>query len=99
MLSLSSIADDAPGETLEVIWNAEVGASIIDDSGWEIVGLSAPDSAEMLAAQDAFAASQAAYEQSNKEHEAKVAEAARARAAWEAKVKACNAGDRAACAP
>ena len=51
------------------------------------------------AAQDAFAASQAAYQQSNKEHEAKVAEAARARTAWEAKVKACNAGDRAACAP
>ncbi len=49
-LSLSSIADDAPGETLEVIWDAEVGASIIDDSGWETVGLSAPDSAEVLAA-------------------------------------------------
>ena len=50
-------------------------------------------------AQDAFAASQTAYERSNREHEAKVAEAARARAEWEAKVKACNAGDRAACAP
>lgn len=51
------------------------------------------------AAQDAFAASQAAYERSNTVHEAQVVEAARARAAWEAKVKACNAGDRAACAP
>lgn len=51
------------------------------------------------AAQDAFAASQTAYERSNKVHEAQVAEAARARVAWEAKVKACNAGDRAACAP
>lgn len=51
------------------------------------------------AAQDTFAASQTAYERSNREHEAKVAEAARARSEWEAKVKACNAGDRAACAP
>ena len=55
--------------------------------------------ADYIAAQDAFAASQAAYERRNKEHEAQVAEAARVRAAWEAKVKACNAGDRAACAP
>lgn len=54
--------------------------------------------ADYKAAQDAFAASQAAYERRNKEHEAQVAEAARARAAWEAKVKACSAGDRAACA-
>ena len=51
------------------------------------------------AAQDSFATSQAAYERSNKAHEAQVAEAARARATWEAKVKACNAGDREACAP
>lgn len=51
------------------------------------------------AAQDSFAASQTAYERSNREHEAKVAEAARARSEWEAKVKACNAGDRVACAP
>ena len=51
------------------------------------------------AAQDTFAASQTAYERSSREHEAKVAEAARARAEWEAKVKACNAGDRVACAP
>ncbi len=49
-LTLSSIADDAPGETLEVIWDAEVGASVIDDSGWDTVGLTAPDSAEVLAA-------------------------------------------------
>lgn len=54
--------------------------------------------ADYKAAQDAFAASQAAYERSNKEHEAQVAEAARARATWEAKVKACSAGDRTACA-
>ena len=51
------------------------------------------------AAQDTFVASQTTYERSSREHEAKVAEAARARAEWEAKVKACNAGDRAACAP
>ncbi|HEY0650622.1 hypothetical protein [Phenylobacterium sp.] len=49
------------------------------------------------AAQDSFAASQAAFEQRTREHEAQVTQAARARAEWEAKVKACKAGDRTAC--
>ncbi len=46
-VSLSCIADDAQGETLEVIWDAEIGASVIDDNGWETVGLNGPDSAEV----------------------------------------------------
>lgn len=49
-LSLSCIADDANGEALEVIWDAEVGASVIDDTGWQSVGLGGPDSPEVLAA-------------------------------------------------
>lgn len=49
-LSLSSITDDAQGEGLEIIWDAEIGASLIDDSGWQSVGLGAPDSPEVLAA-------------------------------------------------
>ncbi len=49
-LSLSCIADDASGEALEVIWDAEVGASVIDDTGWQSVGLGGPDSPEVLAA-------------------------------------------------
>ena len=49
-LKLSSVADDSQGEALEIIWDAEVGASIIDDAGWESVGVGGPDSAEVLAA-------------------------------------------------
>lgn len=49
-LSLSCIADDANGEALEVIWDAEVAASMIDDTGWETVGLGGPDSPEVLSA-------------------------------------------------
>ena len=49
-LSLSCIADDANGEALEVLWDAEVGASVIDDTGWQSVGLGGPDSPEVLAA-------------------------------------------------
>lgn len=44
-----------------------------------------------------FKAAQESYERAQKAHEAELAKAAEARAAWEAKVKACNAGDRAAC--
>lgn len=44
-----------------------------------------------------FKAAQDAYERAQRAHEADVARAAAERAAWEAKVKACQAGDRAAC--
>lgn len=44
-----------------------------------------------------FKAAQDAYEQAQRAHAAEVARAAADRAAWEAKVKACKAGDRAAC--
>ena len=33
-----------------MIWDAEIGASIIDDASWESVGLGGPDSPEVLAA-------------------------------------------------
>jgi ERCC4-related helicase len=49
-LSLSCVSDDAQGEQLEVLWDAEVGASLLNDSGWGQVGDGAPDSPEVLAA-------------------------------------------------
>ena len=49
-LSLSCISDDAQGERLEVLWDAEIGAAVLDEDGWRNVGEGLPDSAEVLAA-------------------------------------------------
>jgi SNF2 family DNA or RNA helicase len=49
-LSLSCISDDAQGERLEVLWDAEIGASVLDEDGWRNVGQGLPDSPEVLAA-------------------------------------------------
>src|SRR6266545_7369813 len=49
-LRLSCIADDAQGEQIEVIWDAEIGTRIIQDDTWAQVGRGAPDSPEVLAA-------------------------------------------------
>jgi ERCC4-related helicase len=49
-LSLSCISDDSQGERLEVLWDAEVGARVLDEDGWRTVGLGLPDSPEVLAA-------------------------------------------------
>jgi superfamily II DNA or RNA helicase len=49
-LRLSCIADDAQGEQIEVIWDAEVAPSILADDAWARVGRGAPDSPEVLAA-------------------------------------------------
>jgi SNF2 family DNA or RNA helicase len=49
-LNLSCISDDAQGEKLEVIWDAEIGARVLDEDGWQNVGKGLPDSAEVLAA-------------------------------------------------
>ena len=42
-LKLSCIADDAQGEQIEVIWDAEIGTSVIEDNSWAQVGRGAPD--------------------------------------------------------
>jgi len=47
---LSCISDDAQGETLEVLWDAEIAAIPLDIDKWSNIGKSAPDSAEVLAA-------------------------------------------------
>lgn len=49
-LNLSCIADDAQGEMLEVLWDAEIGAVLLDEDGWRNVGVGLPDRAEVLAA-------------------------------------------------
>jgi SNF2-related domain len=49
-LSLSCISDDAQGERLEVLWDAEIGAAVLDEDGWRKVGQGLPDNPEVLAA-------------------------------------------------
>jgi SNF2 family DNA or RNA helicase len=47
---LSSIADDAQGEQIEVLWDTEVGASVLATDTWSQVGRGAPDDPKALAA-------------------------------------------------
>ena len=47
---LSCISDDAQGEPLEVLWDAEIEPEVLDDTGWASIGRGAPDSPEVLAA-------------------------------------------------
>jgi len=48
-LRLSCIADDEQGEQIEVLWDAEIDARIIQDDTWSQVGRAASDSPEALA--------------------------------------------------
>ena len=47
---LSCIADDAQGEQVEILWDAEIGASVLAEDNWSRIGRGAPDSPEVLAA-------------------------------------------------
>lgn len=49
-LKLSCIADDAQGEQLEVIWDAEIGPRVLGEDNWQRVGAGGPDSADVFAA-------------------------------------------------
>ena len=49
-VNLSCIADDAQGEQIEVLWDAEIGAAVLEEDVWSQVGRGAPDSPEVLAA-------------------------------------------------
>jgi len=49
-LQLFCIADDAQGERIEVLWDAEIGARVLEEDAWSHVGRGAPDSPEVLAA-------------------------------------------------
>jgi hypothetical protein len=48
--SLSCISDDAQGEHLAVLWDAEISPQSLDDNCWQNLGQGAPDAAEVLAA-------------------------------------------------
>tara|TARA_R110000868_G_scaffold11516_7_gene56431 strand:+ start:24692 stop:27919 length:3228 start_codon:yes stop_codon:yes gene_type:complete len=49
-LNLSCISDDAQGDQLEVFWDAEIGAEVLDGDSWSQIAKGHPDSAEVLAA-------------------------------------------------
>jgi hypothetical protein len=49
-LGLSCISDDAQGERLEVLWDAEIGARLLSEDGWQNIGQGLPDGANVLAA-------------------------------------------------
>ena len=49
-LSLSCISDDAQGEQLEVLWDAEIARRVLDEDRWSNVGVGRPDSADVLSA-------------------------------------------------
>jgi hypothetical protein len=47
---LSCIADDAQGEQIEVLLDAEISPRVLEDDTWAGLGQGAPDSPEVLAA-------------------------------------------------
>jgi ERCC4-related helicase len=49
-LKLACIADDAQGEPLEVLWDAEVGASVHLDAAWEAIANEGADDPEIFGA-------------------------------------------------
>lgn len=49
-LKLSCIADDAQGEQLEVIWDAEIGPRVLGEDNWQRIGAGGPDSPDVFAA-------------------------------------------------
>ena len=49
-ITLSCISDDAQGEQLDVLWDAEIGQRVLDEDKWASVGVGHPDSADVLAA-------------------------------------------------
>jgi superfamily II DNA or RNA helicase len=49
-LRLSCIADDAQGEQIDVLWDVEIGASLLAEDSWARIGRGAPDSPEVLGA-------------------------------------------------
>jgi hypothetical protein len=49
-LQLSCISDDAQGETLEVAWDAEIGARRLEDDFWSRLGRDGTDDPAVFAA-------------------------------------------------
>lgn len=49
-IQLSCIADDAQGEQIEVLWDAEIAPAILGEDNWRRVGGNGPDTADVFAA-------------------------------------------------
>jgi hypothetical protein len=50
VIGLSCISDDAQGESLEILWDAEISWQNLDESGWRQIVRGASDTSEILAA-------------------------------------------------
>ena len=50
VLSLSCIDDDAQGEQLSIIWDAEIAARLVDDDPWSQIARNGTDDADVFAA-------------------------------------------------
>ena len=60
-VKLSCIADDTQGEQIEVLWDAEIGASVLEEDAWSHVGRAAPDSPKVRIRSDICKPSGATY--------------------------------------
>src|SRR5262245_54945345 len=49
-LRLACVADDAQGEVLEVLWDAEIAPSVHRDSAWEAIATKGVDDPEVFGA-------------------------------------------------
>ena len=49
-LRLACVADDAQGETLDVLWDAEIAASVHRDDAWEALAAKGTDDPEAFGA-------------------------------------------------
>lgn len=50
IVRLACLDDDAQGETLEVVWDLEVGSEILDAESWKLIGQKGFDQARLFAA-------------------------------------------------
>ncbi len=48
--TLSCTSDDAQGEQIEVLWDAEIGARVLSDASWDYLGRGLPDDPQVWAA-------------------------------------------------
>ena len=49
-LRLACVDDDAQGETVDIVWNAELDAQVLGDEGWDVVARKGCDDPEVFAA-------------------------------------------------
>lgn len=49
-LNLSCVADDAQGDALEVLWDAEIGTAVLGDTAWSNIATDGTDDPEVFGA-------------------------------------------------